>query len=62
MYLYLIMFFHSLRLLFSIELGARQNEKDFDVRIISFTNFNAQFSLFVNNMFVTLLSSTCFEH
>ena len=31
-------------------------------RIISSTNFNAQFSLFVNNMFVTLLSSTCFEH
>ena len=32
------------------------------VRIISSTNFNAQFSLFINNMFVTLLSSTCFEH
>ena len=31
-------------------------------RIISSTNFNAQFSLFINNMFVTLLSSTCFEH
>ena len=31
-------------------------------RIISSTTFNAQFSLFVNNMFVTLLSSTCFEH
>ena len=30
--------------------------------IISSTNFNAQFSLFVNNMFVTLLSPTCFEH
>ena len=30
--------------------------------IISSTNFNAQFSLFINNMFVTLLSSTCFEH
>ena len=30
--------------------------------IISSTNFNAQFSLFVNNMFVTLLSSTCLEH
>ena len=30
-------------------------------RIISSTNFNAQF-LFINNMFVTLLSSTCFEH
>ena len=30
-------------------------------RIISLTNFNAQFSLFINNMFVTLLSSTCFE-
>ena len=28
----------------------------------SSTNFNAQFSLFINNMFVTLLSSTCFEH
>ena len=26
------------------------------------TNFNAQFSLFINYMFVTLLSSTCFEH
>ena len=26
-------------------------------RIISSTNFNAQFSLFINNMFVTLLSS-----
>ena len=32
------------------------------IRIISSTNFNAQFSLFVNNMFATLLSSTCFEH
>ena len=31
-------------------------------RIISSTNFNAQFSLFINNMFVTLLSSTWFEH
>jgi len=31
------------------------------IRIISSTNFNAQFSLFINNMFVTLLSSTCFE-
>ena len=31
-------------------------------RIISSTNFNAQFSLFINNMFVTILSSTCFEH
>ena len=30
--------------------------------VISLTNFNAQFSLFINNMFVTLLSSTCFEH
>ena len=30
--------------------------------IISLTNFNAQFSLFINNIFVTLLSSTCFEH
>ena len=30
-------------------------------RIISSTKFNAQFSLFVNNTFVTLLSSTCFE-
>ena len=29
---------------------------------ISSTNFSAQFSLFINNMFVTLLSSTCFEH
>jgi len=29
---------------------------------IECTNFNAQFSLFINNMFVTLLSSTCFEH
>ena len=28
---------------------------------ISSTNFNAQFSLFINNMFVTLLSSTYFE-
>jgi len=27
--------------------------------IISSTNFNAQFSLFINNMFVILLSSTC---
>ena len=27
------------------------------IRIISSTNFNAQFSLFTNNMFVTLLSS-----
>ena len=31
-------------------------------RIISSTNFNAQFSLFINNKFSTLLSSTCFEH
>ena len=31
-------------------------------RFISSTNFNAQFSLFINNMSVTLLSSTCFEH
>ena len=31
-------------------------------RIISSTNFNVQFSLFINNMFVTLLSLTCFEH
>ena len=31
-------------------------------RIISSTNFNAQFSLFINNMSVTLLSSTYFEH
>ena len=30
-------------------------------RIISSINFNAQFSLFINNVF-TLLSSTCFEH
>jgi len=26
------------------------------------TNFNAQFSIFINNMFVTLLFSTCFMH
>ena len=32
------------------------------VSVISSTNFNAQFSLFINNMFVTLLSSTRFEH
>ena len=32
-----------------------------NIRIISSTNFNAQF-LFINNMFVTLLYSTCFEH
>jgi len=31
-------------------------------RIISSTNFNAQFSLFIYNMFVTLLFSTCFVH
>ena len=31
-------------------------------RVISTTKFNAQFSLFIKNMFVTLLSSTCFEH
>ena len=31
------------------------NEKN---EVISSTNFNAQFSLFINNMFVTLLSST----
>ena len=29
---------------------------------VNTTKFNAQFSLFINNMFVTLLSSTCFEH
>ena len=34
----------------------------FLTRVISSTNFNAQFSLFIYNMFVTLLSSTCFEH
>ena len=27
-----------------------------DHKIISSTNFNAQFSLFINNMFITLLS------
>ena len=32
------------------------------ITLISSTNFNAQFSLFINNMFVTLLSTTCFEH
>ena len=32
------------------------------IDVISSTNFNAQFSLFINNMFFTLLSSTCFEH
>ena len=32
------------------------------IGIISSTNFNAQFSLFINNVFVTLLSPTCFEH
>ena len=32
-----------------------------ECRIISSTNFNTQF-LFVNNIFVTLLSSKCFEH
>ena len=31
------------------------------IHLISFTNFNAQF-LFFNNMYVTLQSSTCFEH
>ena len=31
-------------------------------RLIESGLFNAQFSLFINNMFVTLLSSTCFEH
>ena len=35
--------------------------KRLDILITS-TNFNAKFSLFINNMFVTLLSSTCFEH
>ena len=30
--------------------------------VISSTNFSAQVSLFINNMFVTLLSPTCFEH
>ena len=38
------------------------NQKIENVKTISSTNFNAQFSLFINNTFVTLLSSTCFEH
>ena len=41
----------------------KERKKRTDIhRIISSTNFNEQFSLFINNMFVTLLSSTCFEH
>jgi len=40
----------------------RQQVKYNFVGIISLTNFNAQFSIFINNMFVTLLPSTCFEH
>ena len=39
-----------------------KNKNEYTHRLISSTNFNAQFSLFINNMFVTLLSSTCFEH
>ena len=42
------------------ETGVKVNLQN--CRIISSTNFNAQFSLFIKNMFVTLLSSTCFEH
>ena len=42
--------------------GQCGSEEYYDARIVSSTNFNAQFSLFINNMFVTLLSSTCFEH
>ena len=39
-----------------------KSKHNYKIRIISSTNFNAQFSLFINNMYVTLLSSTCFEH
>ena len=45
-----------------IEPSSGQNTKHSTGRIILSTKFNAQFSLFINNMFVTLLSSTCFEH
>ena len=44
------------------EIFIKINTNTYRSRIISSTNFNAQFSLFTNNMFVTLLSSTCFEH
>ena len=49
----------------SIEIG-RYNFERVDrfmyLGIISSTNFNAQFSLFFKNMFVAVLSATCFEH
>ena len=38
------------------------NNNSNEFRIISSTKFNAQFSLLTNNTFVTLLSSTCFDH
>ena len=43
-------------------LVSKSGRKSPYARIISSTNFNAEFSLFINNTFVTLLSSTCFEH
>jgi len=42
--------------------GSRVRLHALDENILQATNFNVQFSLFINNMFVTLLSSTCFEH
>ena len=41
--------------------GETDNKSTFTDTIL-LTNLNAQFTLFINNMFVTLLSSTCFEH
>ena len=38
------------------------NNIKFFIQNLSATNFNAQFSSLINNMFVTLLYSTYFEH
>ena len=37
-------------------------ERAVQYRLLSITNFNAQIPLFINNMYVTLQSTTCFEH
>ena len=33
-----------------------------NIEVLKYSKFYAQFSLFIKNMFVTLSSSTCFEH
>ena len=56
-----VCFFTSILATHSVHLVPVHLIDNLNNRIISSTNFNAQF-LFVSNMFVTLLSSTCFEH